>query len=65
MTFLENETYSDRRTLYTVASLSILILILVIIGLLSHRPMNDNGNPVWKSAPYGDPQDTGRLKAGR
>jgi hypothetical protein len=64
MTFLESETYPDPRTRSTVASLSILILILVIVALLSHRPMNDNGKPVWKSAPYGDPQHSGSEKAG-
>ena len=63
MTLLEGETYSERRFRFTVASLSILILILVAIGLLSHRAIPDN-RPSWKSAPYGDLRDTGRVKAG-
>ena len=63
MTLSESETFSLRRFRFTVASLTILIIILILAGLLSHRTLPDN-NPAWKSAPYGDLRDTGRVKAG-
>jgi hypothetical protein len=63
MTFLESETYPDPRTRYAVASLSILLLILVVVGLLSRRTMNDS-KPAWKSASYGEPRDAGSVEAG-
>ncbi len=58
----ETETYSDRRLRFTVTWLAILILILVLIGLLSH-PAIHNDKPVWKSSPYGELHDTAGVKA--
>ena len=62
MTILQSETLSVRRFRFTVASLSVLIIILILIGLLSHRTIPDN-KPAWKSSPYGEPRDTGSVKA--
>ena len=64
MTHSEGESYSDRRFRLTVAGLAILIFILIIIGLLSHRTLQDN-RPAWKSSPYSEMQDTGTVKAAR
>jgi hypothetical protein len=63
ITLTEIETYSVRRFHFTVARLALLIIILVILGLLSHRTISIN-RPVWKSAPYGDLGDTGTARAG-
>jgi hypothetical protein len=63
MTIAESETHFVRRFHFTVASLSILIIILILIGLLSHRAIHD-GKPAWKSSPYGELRDTGIVKAG-
>jgi hypothetical protein len=63
MTILKSETYSDRRFRLTVTSLSILIIILILIGLLSHRTVPDS-KAAWKSSPYGDLGDTGTARAG-
>jgi hypothetical protein len=63
ITLTEIETYPVRRLRVTVAGLSILILVLILIGLSSHRTIAVN-RPVWKSAPYGDLRDTGSVRAG-
>jgi hypothetical protein len=64
MTLAEDESYPDRRFRFTVAWLSVLLLILVLLGLLSH-PKNPVSHAVWKSAPYGEPRDTVSIRAGR
>jgi hypothetical protein len=64
MALSEIESYSDRRFRLTVAGLAILIFILVIIGILSHRSIQDN-RPVWKSSPFSEMPDTGTVKAAR
>jgi len=64
MTLAENNTIDPRRFRFTVASLSVLIIILVLIGLLSHRTISYK-NAAWKSSPYGDVRDTGTVKANR
>jgi hypothetical protein len=65
VTSFEGETIADERTRYTVASLSILMLILVMAGLLSHSTANENTKPVWKSASHGNPRDSGNVKTGQ
>ena len=64
MTYSESEYYSVRRFRFTVAYLSILIILVVILGLLSHRTISVD-RPVWKSSTYGEPRDTRSVKAGR
>lgn len=63
MTYSENEYYPVRRFRLTLVSLFVLIIMLALIGLLSHRTTSID-HPVWKSSPYGDPRDTGAVKAG-
>lgn len=63
MTLAENESYPDRRFRLTVVWISVLLLILVFFGLLTH-PKTSVNYPVWKSAPYGEPRDTARVRAG-
>ncbi|MCX6133316.1 MAG: hypothetical protein NTU47_05825 [Ignavibacteriales bacterium] len=60
---LEIETYPLRRFKTRVAWLAVLIIVLIILGLLSHKTISDN-LPVWKSSPYGNPANTGTVKAG-
>ena len=62
MTLSESEFYPARRFHFTVALLSILLIILVLIGLLSHRTIPVN-HPVWKSSPYSDLRDTANIRA--
>jgi hypothetical protein len=62
MTLSEGETFSVRRFHFTVASLFVLIIMLILIGLLSHRTI-PYSKPVWKSSPYGEVQDSGNVKA--
>jgi hypothetical protein len=59
----EIETYPVQRFRNRVTWLAVLILVFVILGLLSHRTISDN-RPAWKSSPYGEPRDTGTMKAG-
>ena len=59
----ENETYPARRFHRVVARLVLLIIILVVLGLLSH-PTAPVNRAVWKSCPYGNPRDAGIMKAG-
>ncbi len=63
MNHLENEMYPARRFRIAVARLIILIIILVVLGLLSH-PTAPVNRAVWKSSPYGDPRGTEIMKAG-
>lgn len=62
MTYSEDDNYPVRRFRFTVASLSILIILVVILGLLSHRTISID-RPVWKSAPYGNLHGTGSVHA--
>jgi hypothetical protein len=64
MTYSEREYYPVRRFRSTVASIFIVIILAVIIGLLIHRNISVN-HPVWKSSPYGEPRDTASTRAGR
>lgn len=63
MILSQSEYYPVRRFRLTVTSLCLAILVLLILGLLSHRTLSTN-RPVWKSAPYGEVRDTGTAKAG-
>jgi uncharacterized membrane protein affecting hemolysin expression len=63
MTLSESEFYPARRYHFTVACLFVLLLMLILAGLLSHRTLSYN-RPVWKSSPYGELRDTGTVKAG-
>jgi hypothetical protein len=63
MILSQSEFYPVRRFRFTVTVLCIVIVVLVILGLLSHRTLSYN-RPVWKSCPYGEPRDTGTVKAG-
>ncbi|MCX6145142.1 MAG: hypothetical protein NTZ35_18215 [Ignavibacteriales bacterium] len=64
MTSSVGEYYPVRRFRITVASIFIVIILAVIVGLLTHRTISVN-HPVWKSSPYGDPRDTASVRAGR
>ena len=63
MTYSESEYYHVRRFRFTAAYLFILIILVVILGPLSHRTISID-HPVWKSSPHGDLRDTASVKAG-
>jgi hypothetical protein len=63
MILSQSEFYPVRRFRFTVTFLCLAIVVLVIIGLLSHRTLSYN-RPVWKLSPYGELRDTGSVKAG-
>lgn len=62
MTPSKSEVYPSRRFRSTIAWISIVILILILVGLLTHPATVDN-HAVWKSSPYGEPRDTGKVIA--
>jgi hypothetical protein len=63
MTSSEVEYYPVRRFRVGLARLAILLLLLIILGLLSHRTTTVN-RAVWKTSPYGDSRDAAIVRAG-